>query len=452
MLARVAEGDISAVVVHKIDRLARNIEDHVAIRAGLRKAGVQLVSVTENIEESASGKLVEGIHALMAEFYSANLATEVRKGMTQKAKQGRWPAKAPIGYMNVREHGAGKRGTAKVMLDPERALLVREGFRMYATGDYSLAELQAALQAKGLTSPTARKPGATPPVSALAIMLQNPFYIGVVEWDRVRYPGKHKALVSKNLFERCQEVLRAHNKAGVRQRRHDHYLKGMLCCGECGNRLSLTLAKGKYAYFYCLGQKNSLRHKTNCTQPYVSTLDAETGVEDLYKKIQLPEEWVARLTQELEEEIVGRQATAGELRVALTNRLAALAEERQKLLRAYYANAIPLDLLKRDQERITAQEHKAKTELAATEANLDKWQEVLTLAIKLAGSCHAAYLKASPKVRRRFNEAVLKAVYIENGKVKRAEFTDVFAALFSRPSSNKWVKVLPTGFEPAPPA
>jgi hypothetical protein len=214
-----------------------------------------------------------------------------------------------------------------------------------------------------------------------------------------------------------------------------------------GRQLSLTLAKGKYAYFYCLGQKNSLRHKTNCTQPYVSTLDAEKSVEDLFKKIQLPEEWVTRLTEELEEEIVDRQATASELRVALTRRLAALAEEREKLLRAYYANAIPLGLLKRDQDRITAQEEKAKAELAATEADLDKWQEVLTLAIKLAGSCHPAYLKASPKVRRRFNEAVLKAVYIRDGKVARAEFTDVFAALFSRPSSNKWVKVPPVGTE-----
>ncbi|CAN5620734.1 hypothetical protein BH24ACT26_BH24ACT26_15880 [soil metagenome] len=385
----------------------------------------------------------------MAEFYSANLATEVRKGMTQKAKQGLWPAKAPLGYLNVREHGAGKRGVAKVVLDPERALLVREAFRMYATGDYSLAELQGALAAKGLTSPTARKPGAPPPVSALATMLQNPFYIGIVEWDGVRYSGKHKPLVSKNLFARAQEALAAHNKAGVRQRRHDHYLKGILHCEQCGNRLSLTLAKGTYLYFYCLGQKNSLRYKTGCTQPYVMACDAEQGVEDLYRKIQLPEEWVERLTGELEDEIVERQATAGELRVTLTKRLAALAEERQKLLRAYYANAIPLDLLKRDQERITAQEDKAKSELAATEADLDKWQEVLSVAIRLAGSCHAAYLKASPKVRRRFNEAVLKAVYLKGGKVKRAEFTDVFEALFSRPSSNKWVKVPPAGFEPA---
>jgi site-specific DNA recombinase len=445
MLARVAEGDIHAVVVHKIDRLARNIEDHVAIRAGLRKAGVALVSVTENIEETASGKLVEGIHALMAEFYSANLATEVRKGMTQKAKQGLWPAKAPLGYLNVREQGAGKRGTAKVVLDPERALLVREAFRMYATGDYSLGELQGALAAKGLTSPTARKPGAPPPVSALATMLANPFYIGIVEWDGARYPGRHRPLVSKNLFERCQDVLKAHNKAGVRQRRHDHYLKGFLYCGQCGNRLSLTLAKGTYLYFYCLGQKNSLRHKTNCTQPYVIACNAEQGVEDLYRKIQLPDEWVKRLIKELEEEIVERQATAGELRVSLTKRLASLAEERQKLLRAYYANAIPLELLKRDQDRISEQEDRAKTELATTEADLDRWQEVLTIAIRLAGSCHAAYLKASPKVRRRFNDAVLKAVYLEDGKVKRAKFTDVFAALFSRPSSNNWVKVPPGG-------
>ncbi len=60
-----------------------------------------LVSITENLDETASGRLVEGIHALMAEFYSANLAAEVRKGMGQKAKLGGYPHKAPLGYLNV---------------------------------------------------------------------------------------------------------------------------------------------------------------------------------------------------------------------------------------------------------------------------------------------------------------------------------------------------------------
>jgi site-specific DNA recombinase len=445
LLRRVADGGIGVVVVHKIDRLARSMEDHVAIRAALRRAGVQLVSVTENIEETASGRLVEGIHALMAEFYSANLAGEIRKGMTQKAKMGGWPTKAPIGYLNVREKSAGKE-IAKVVLDPERALLVREAFRLYATGDYSLPELQATMHAKGLTSPYARTPGAPVSVSKLAEMLANPFYVGVVQWGGARYAGQHKALIPQSLFDRVQQMLRSRNIAGVRQRRHDHYLKGLLHCGECGRRLSLTLAKGTYLYFYCLGQRGATR--TGCRQPYLLAGDGELLVEDLYRRVELPPSWVDRLSGELEAEIVERQAETSERRVVLTKTLARLAEERGKLLQAFYANAIPLELLKAEQDRIGVAEQAAKAELGVAEGDLAGWQDVLRTAIRLAGTCHTAYLKARPSVRRRFNDAVLDAVYIKDGRIGRAEFSDVFAPLFSRASSNRALKVDPRGFEP----
>jgi site-specific DNA recombinase len=115
------------------------------------------------------------------------------------------------------------------------------------------------------------------------------------------------------------------------------------------------------------------------------------------------------------------------------------------------ANALPLELLKEEQNRISAQEDSARAELATTEADLGKWQETLTLAVRLAGSCYTAYLKARPKVRTRFNQAVLEAVYIKDRQVTRAEFTEVFEALFSRPSSNKRAMVAPTGFEPVLP-
>jgi DNA invertase Pin-like site-specific DNA recombinase len=102
MLSRIKKDKtIDAVVVHKLDRLARNIEDHAAIRAILRKRKVKLISVIENIEDSASGRLVEGILAVIAEFYSANLGNEAKKGILQKVKQDGWPTAAPIGYKNV---------------------------------------------------------------------------------------------------------------------------------------------------------------------------------------------------------------------------------------------------------------------------------------------------------------------------------------------------------------
>ncbi len=203
--------------------------------------------------------------------------------------------------------------------------------------------------------------------------------------------------------------------------------------------MSLTLAKGKYLYFYCLGQRGAAR--TGCRQPYILAGDAEALVEDLYRRIQLPASWVSRLTEEMEAEIVERQAEASERRVVLTKSLAKLADERGKLLQAFYANAIPLELLKTEQDRIGITEQAAKDEFQATEGDLEGWQDVLRTAIRLAGNCHAAHMKARPAVRHRFNDAMLEAVYIKDRRIGRADFSDVFAPLFSRPSSNKGLKV-----------
>lgn len=88
MLTRIKEGDVDYVIVHKIDRLARRRADDVAIAEAIRKAGAQLVSVSENIDATPSGMLMHGIMASIAEFYSLNLAAEVMKGTTEKAKRG----------------------------------------------------------------------------------------------------------------------------------------------------------------------------------------------------------------------------------------------------------------------------------------------------------------------------------------------------------------------------
>jgi DNA invertase Pin-like site-specific DNA recombinase len=98
MLDRLATlRDVDYVIVHKVDRLARNRHDDVTINLAIRTAAAQLVSVTENIDETPSGMLMHGMLATMSEFYSQNLATEIRKGMSQKAKKGGFPGKAPVG-------------------------------------------------------------------------------------------------------------------------------------------------------------------------------------------------------------------------------------------------------------------------------------------------------------------------------------------------------------------
>lgn len=106
MLDYLAEHPVRYCIINKVDRIARNRLDDAVIHATLRQAGVTLVSVMENIDETPSGMLMHGIMASIAEFYSVNLAQEVTKGLVQKATIGGTPHKAPIGYLNVRSTDA----------------------------------------------------------------------------------------------------------------------------------------------------------------------------------------------------------------------------------------------------------------------------------------------------------------------------------------------------------
>ena len=337
-------------------------------RALFRRRGVALVSVTENVEETASGRLVEGIHALMAEFYSANLASEIKKGLNQKVKLGGFPHGAPLGYVNLREV-VGRRQVARIVPDAERAPLITDAFEGYVTGEWTLQRLAGELAHQGLTNRGQRgKPAAPITWQGLAKILANPVYIGVAEWNGVQYPGTHEPLVAPEVFRRVQELLAARAARGTRERKHPHYLKGLLHRGVCGRRLSIQHSKGRYTYFFCLGQKND--PLGTCREPYVAADDLEAQVEDLYRRIQLPESWAERLREEMAAEIEERQTADAAQRALLTDRLAKAENERRKLLDAYYGGAIDVPTLKTEQARIGSAIDAAKDRLRDLDANL----------------------------------------------------------------------------------
>lgn len=166
MLERLkSDRDIDYVIVHKVDRLARNRGDDVAITMAIRAAGAQLVSVAENIDETPSGMLMHGIMSSIAEFYSQNLSNEIKKGTGKKAERGTFPGCAPIGYLN-RQDLAGGNELRWIETDPERAPLIKWAFEGYATGDYTLNQLTEALREQGLTTRATPKRPSKPLLAA----------------------------------------------------------------------------------------------------------------------------------------------------------------------------------------------------------------------------------------------------------------------------------------------
>ncbi len=501
LLARIETvHDIDYVIVHKVDRLARSRIDDVAITLALKKAGVTLVSTTENIDETPSGKLLHGIMATIAEFYSQNLATEAKKGMRQKAKSGGTPYLAPVGYLNAREVMDG-REIRMVVVDEQRAHFVKWAFSAYASGEWSIRDLAVELADRGLRKPASPKRPARPLArSNVAKMLGNRYYVGVVTWEGVDYPGRHEPLIDEDVFEAVQAILRSRRESGEKVRQHQHYLKGTLWCGHCGGRMGFTQARGNggmYDYFFCIGRTR----RNGCRQPYTAASSVEKAVEQLYSSITLNAETAAKLRQLVADHIDQAKALGQREAKVQQQRLADLDVKRRRLLDAHYAEAIPLDLFREEQERFRREEQTARRLLEAASYQFDHALEAVNSILEQLTDCAWAYRAGNDLTRRLTNQAFFEKLYLVDDRICGADLRqpirDLLASdlaqrledesellkapekalLYSRQhvmghrerphgslpwestqsvfrslGSNETVLVVPTGFEPAFPA
>jgi site-specific DNA recombinase len=157
-------------------------------------------------------------------------------------------------------------------------------------------------------------------------------------------------------------VLDEHSSGGERSWKHDHYLKGTLVCAECGAKLYYAVAKGRFGYFRCIGRNTG---RTRCSQGrYVPPSELDREVEGLYEGVRVPAALSRRLERVLRVEVAERERHRAEATEFLGRRLRQLANEREKLLRAYYADAIDVAILKREQARINAEVAEAESQLA----------------------------------------------------------------------------------------
>ena len=425
LLARLDEGDIAAVIVHKVDRLARNRADDVAIVMRIRAAGAQLVSATENIDETPSGLLLHGIMSSIAEFYSRNLATEIIKGSTQKAKKGGTPFRAPIGYLNARDWVDG-REIRTITIDPERAPLVKLAFDLYSSGHYSLIDLAAILEARGLRSrPSRRKPAKALGPNRLSTMLRNDYYIGVIRYAGITAPGRHEPLVDEATFQKVQDILAAQRQSGERSWRHHHYLRGSLYCAQCGRRIFFTRARGRhgglYDYFVCGGRSARI-----CTQPHHRVEAVESAIERHYATVQLTDDQRDRIRATVREHIDALARVAEKETARAGAEVTRLDNEERKLLNAHYQDKISDHIFAEEQERIRRERLAADELLRRYEVKYDAILDTLDIALDLTNEIQAAYLQADTTERRLLNQAFFERIEIDTEDISGDSLADPF--------------------------
>ena len=430
MLEYVNENPVDYVIVHKLDRLARNRVDDVEINQALLASKVRLVSTTESIDETPSGMLLHGIMSSIAEFYSRNLANEVMKGMTQKARGGGTVGRAPLGYRNIRTVDAEGREARTVVLDEERAPLIRLAFELYATGDWSVQALAVHLNDRGLTTMLTPRM-ASKPLSDTFLYgtLTNPYYKGLVQFQGAAYPGQHEPLVDAATWQTVQDVIASHTN-GERTREHPHFLKSTIYCGSCGERLLVQIAKARsgmrYPYFMCAGRHSKRNH---CQQKSVLIYEVEKKIEEHYERIVLDPEFRKTVEAMLLVELKAARADAEAEQRNLVRERDKLERQRDKLMEAHYAGAIPVDLLKTEQERIATGMLHITSRLDASNAHFDVVESNLKAALDLTEHCARAYVNAPDHIKKLFNQAFFNRILVNPDTSVNAELAPPFDTL-----------------------
>lgn len=267
MLKELRSGKANGVIIHKIDRSARNLKDWADL-GNLIDNGIEVHFANESLDlNSRGGRLSADIQAVVASDYIRNLREETKKGIYGRLNQGLYPFRAVIGYLD-----SGKGNPKRP--DPLQAPLIKKAFELYSSGRWGLIALSDHLYEFGLRNRNGNKVT----INGLSTLLHNPFYTGQIRIEKTgeMFAGKHKPIIPAALFLQVQAVFEGRNIKKIEK--HFFIFRRQIHCGKCRNLFIAEKRKG-HVYYRC--------HTRNCTRGAVKEERIEVAAISFLKRLQL---------------------------------------------------------------------------------------------------------------------------------------------------------------------
>ena len=225
----------------------------------------------------------------------------------------------------------------------------------------------------------------------------------------MEYAGAHEPLVDEETWSQVQAMLDSH-RYGERQRIHNHFLKSTVVCGQCGARLSVQNAKNSkgtiYPYFVCA--RRCRLHDCAFTAVLIDVV--EDRMVELYRTIQLSAADRTQIEHYLHAELSQIEGDKAKAVRSLTTRRTNIEDRRRRLLHAHYEGAIPLDLLKEEQAKLSTELNQIERQLTAYQADAAEVRQHLTQALDLLEDCHRLYQAAPPHLKKLLNQVFFERV------------------------------------------
>ena len=375
MMGLLKRKKVQGVIMHKIDRSARNLHDWASV-GDLIDRGIQVHFAHESLDMTErGGRLSADIQAVMASDYVRNLRQETLKGLYGRLNEGIYPFGAPVGYKN---HGKGELKT----LHPEYAPLVKKLFTEYSKGGQTTETMTQKMRELGLKN----NRGSPITKNCISKILRNPFYTGLIKIKGQLFQGKHLSLIDNKTFDRVQLIL--DNRSTSFGLRHNYLFRRKVTCLHYGHILSGEKQKGM-VYYRC--QTKDCKTKTIREDWMERYFRNQLHVMSLHRSE--VKELREILREERENTIELNRKGLQSIGLAMKN----LEMKRERLLDAYLEGVIPPDGYQRSQNKLVNEMNVLEQQKRAMENGSDdmlkELEEILELCTNPIKSYDSAILE-----------------------------------------------------------
>ena len=411
VLKRLRKGEADGLIIHKIDRSARNLRDWADLNEFMDRGAIHFAHESLDLT-TRGGRLAADIQAVVAADYIRNLRDETRKGHRGRLKQGLFPFGAPLGYLDA---GPG----VPKKLDPVASALVREAFEVYAGGGVSLEALSDQLFLRGLRT----KGGGRVHKPYLARILRNPFYAGTIKILRSgeTFDGAHEPLLPWSLFDQVQRLL--DGKAIKGPVRRQHLYRRLFHCAKCQRCLVGERQKGR-VYYRC--------HAKDCPSATVREDAVTRAVLTQLARIRFSEEEMAYMGQQLEAERKHVRSQASRDLERLERELGSHESRLKRLTMAYVDGELDQEMFTAAKEDLLERKARTAEQWARLMENPAAKFDVIHEALELAASAQQSFHEGNDAEKRSLVETVSSNRWLD-GKELSVELQFPFSAMANSP-------------------
>ena len=417
------DAPFKTILVWSYSRFSRNQLDSVVYPAKLEQQGVQLISITEPVDNSPTGRLIRSVIQSIDVFYSDNLSEQVRRGLRSLIRRGFYPHKdAPYGYMLERVQD-GEVEHNRLIPDPITAKIVRRIILESGAG-HSDTDIAGGLTADGIPTPSGKAEWAP---SSIDVIANRKLYAGWVIWgvnstsgeDPMEEPDCHEAIVTLEEWELAQKSRASREKRTTHPRRagSKRLMSDLLVCVKCNEILQVRPSQDPSECSYtCKIRRHS---PEDCECPILKSRDYEPRfLRAVVEDILSPRNIVAAteiISKELKIPYQEKQAAMDLIEKELTK----LERREDRIKTAFEDETYDSEEYKR---RMTpVRERKAELKAKQSEVRTEMGRDAAIVAdpqgvLDFAQDMKKLLRHASPKEARQLLQRFIKCVWVEPGR------------------------------------